>query len=305
MSNIDKWIETLQKCKFLPENEFKQLCNICKDLFFEESNVQPIASPVIVCGDIHGQFYDLIELFKIGGPVENTNYVFMGDFVDRGRYSLETFSLLLAYKAKYPDRITLIRGNHETSTISRSYGFFDELFSKYGHDSAWKLCCELFNFLPVGAVIDGRVLCVHAGLSPDIVEIDQMRTIPRMQEVPTEGAFCDLLWSDPEDIETWAVSPRGAGYLFGAKVTKEFNHINNLELICRSHQLVQEGFKYMFPDESLVTVWSAPNYCYRCGNVAAILCFDSNMGREFKLFDAVPDDHRTVPSNNLSLPYFL
>ena len=111
--------------------------------------------------------------------------------------------------------------------------------------------------------MDGRVLCVHGGLSPDVRTLDQIRTIQRCQEIPHEGAFCDLMWSDPEDIETWAVSPRGAGWLFGSKVTSEFIQVNNLNLICRAHQLVQEGYKFMFPDENLVTVWSAPNYCYR------------------------------------------
>lgn len=116
----------------------------------------------------------------------------------------------------------------------------------------------------------GAVLCVHGGLSPLIDEIDKIRLIDRKQEVPHEGAMCDLLWSDPDDIEGWGLSPRGAGFLFGADVVKRFNHRNNLSLIARAHQLVMEGFKEMF-DNSIVTVWSAPNYCYRCGNVAAVL----------------------------------
>jgi len=244
----------------LPESDLKKLCEIVKELLLEESNVQPVSSPVTVCGDIHCQFYDLMELFRTGGQVPDTNYIFMGDFVDRGYYSLETFTILLALKARYPNKITLLRGNHESRQITQVYGFYDECQQKYGNANAWKYCTQVFDYLTLAALIDGRVLCVHGGLSPDIRSLDQIRTIPRNQEIPHEGAFCDLMWSDPEDIETWQVSPRGAGWLFGSRVTSEFCRVNNLELICRAHQLVQEGYKYMFPDKNLVTVWSAPNY---------------------------------------------
>lgn len=152
--------------------------------------------------------------------------------------------------------------------------------------------------------MNGRVLCVHGGLSPDIRTIDQIRTIPRNQEIPHEGAFCDLMWSDPDDIETWQVSPRGAGWLFGSKVTHEFVRVNDLELVARAHQLVQEGHKYMF-DETLVTVWSAPNYCYRCGNIASILALDEKLNRSFKDFQAVPDNRRALPPGRSGIPYFM
>jgi len=267
--------------------------------------VQPVASPVTICGDIHGQFYDLMELFLTGGNVPQTNYVFMGDFVDRGYYSLETFTMLLVLKASYPEKITLLRGNHESRQITQVYGFYDECQQKYGNANAWKYCCQVFDFLTLAAVVDGKVLCVHGGLSPDVRTLDQIRTIRRDQEIPHEGAFCDLMWSDPEEIETWQVSPRGAGWLFGWKVTDEFNHLNGIELICRAHQLVQEGYKYMFPDKNLVTVWSAPNYCYRCGNVAAILALDDQLNRDFKIFNAVPETERSVPARPGNVNYFM
>lgn len=276
-----------------------------KELLLEESNVQPVSSPVIICGDIHGQFYDLIELFQTGGRIqEGTNYIFMGDFVDRGYYSLETFTYLLTLKARYPNQITLLRGNHESRQITQVYGFYDECQQKYGNANAWKYCTQVFDYLTLAAIIDGRVLCVHGGLSPDVRTLDQIRTIPRNQEIPHEGPFCDLMWSDPEDIETWQVSPRGAGWLFGSRVTMEFTRVNKLDLICRAHQLVQEGYKYMFQERNLVTVWSAPNYCYRCGNVASILALDTNLHREFKIFNAVPDTDRTAPART-AVPYFL
>lgn len=156
-----------------------------------------------ICGDIHGQFFDLMELFKVGGTCPETNYIFMGmfysarsisralilpahtrfpmfsihqgDFVDRGFYSVETFLLLLALKVRHPDRITLIRGNHESRQITQVYGFYDECQRKYGSSNVWRWCCEVFDYLALGAIVDGRVFCVHGGLSPALNRIDQVR----------------------------------------------------------------------------------------------------------------------------------
>jgi len=288
-SDIDRWIEKVRNCEHLQETELKQLCDRVKEIMMEESNVQPVNSPVVVCGDIHGQFFDLLELFRQGGEIPKTNYVFMGDFVDRGHHSVETLELLLCYKARYPECITLLRGNHECRQVTQVYGFYDECFRKYGSANAWKYCTEVFDYMALAAVIDGQVLCVHGGLSPSLTTLDQIRLIERNQEIPHEGPFCDLMWSDPDDIETWSVSQRGAGWLFGSKVVSEFNHVNGLQLICRAHQLVQEGYKYMFPEKNLITVWSAPNYCYRCGNIASILIFDEHLDRTLKIFKEVEE----------------
>lgn len=210
----------------------------------------------------------------------------------------------------------LVRGNHESRQITQVYGFYEECQQKYGNASVWKACCQVFDFLVLAAIVDGEILCVHGGLSPEIRTIDQIRVVARAQEIPHEGAFCDLVWSDPEDVETWAISPRGAGWLFGDKVATEFNHVNGLKLIARAHQLVNEGYKvcllglpialidagrltllqYHFPQNSVVTVWSAPNYCYRCGNVASIMTVDRNLDPKFSIFSAVPDDMRHVPA---------
>ncbi|CAG8460840.1 17374_t:CDS:2 [Acaulospora morrowiae] len=308
MAGPEEWLATIRTCQYLHENDMKKLCEMVKELLLEESNIQPVHAPVTVCGDIHGQFYDLLELFRVGGEIPDTHYIFMGDFVDRGYYSLETFTLLMVLKARYPDKITLLRGNHESRQITQVYGFYDECQTKYGNPNVWKYCCQVFDYLTLAAIVDGRILCVHGGLSPDVRTLDQIRTIPRAQEIPHEGAFCDLMWSDPEDIETWAVSPRGAGWLFGAKVTNEFNQVNDLILIARAHQLVQEGYKYMFPDDNLVTVWSAPNYCYRCGNVASIMAIDEKLQideNSFKIFNAVPDQERSIPQRAGVGQYFI
>ena len=118
---LDQWLETVRKCKPLPENQVKQLCRRVKEIFLEESNIHPVRSPVLVAGDVHGQFHDLQELFKIGGRCPDTNYLFMGDYVDRGYYSVETVSLLVALKVRYKERVTILRGNHESRQITQVY----------------------------------------------------------------------------------------------------------------------------------------------------------------------------------------
>jgi len=302
--DVDTWLSTTLECKFLPLEDFVKLCEKAQEILLEESNVQNISSPVTVCGDIHGQFFDLLELFKTGGDITHTNYIFMGDYVDRGYHSLETLTLLLIYKIKYPFKITLLRGNHESRYISGVYGFYEECVRKYGNAKAWKCANQVFDMMGIAALIDGTILCVHGGISPLLPTLDRYRHLDREQEVPQHGGFADLLWSDPDpDIEWWVASMRGAGWNFGGQAVSQFVHTNNLKLICRSHQLVNEGYQYLF-QKKLVTVWSAPNYCYRCGNVAAVLHLDSNLNAEMKIFNAVAEDMRDTPS--IATPqYFL
>ena len=269
----DKWLELVKEGKIIPEYELQSLCGKLIEILCEESNVQPVDAPVIVCGDIHGQFYDLTNIFKIGGKIPDKKYLFLGDYVDRGYNSVETLEYLLCLKLKYPDYITLLRGNHESRQICFSYGFYEEVTRKYGNANPWKFFNQVFDYLPLAAIIEGKIFCVHGGLSPKICYIDQIRLINRVQEIPHEGPFSDLMWSDPDEVDGWQISSRGAGFLFGDKVVDEFNQLNDINLICRAHQLVNEGYKFWF-DEKLVTVWSAPNYCYRCGNLASILVFE-------------------------------
>jgi len=274
------------------------------EVLVEENNVQPVSAPVNVCGDLHGQFHDLMEIFNKGGDPASNRYVFMGDLVDRGFHSVETFTYLMCLKILYPGQITLLRGNHESEMVSKTYGLYDEVSQKYGNINPWKYFLEVFNHLGIAALIEGKILCLHGGLSPDIKTIDQIRVINRFQDIPHEGPFADLMWSDPEDIDTWGMSPRGCGWLFGAKVTNEFNRINDLSLICRAHQLAMDGFKIWFPDENLTTVWSAPNYMYRCGNAASILQISDDLQQRYLMFSGSNDQAKLTHYKKV-VPYFL
>ncbi|CAJ0965401.1 unnamed protein product [Ranitomeya imitator] len=258
-----------------------------KEILTKESNVQDVRCPVTVCGDVHGQFHDLMELFRIGGKSPDTNYLFMGDYVDRGYYSVETVTLLVALKVRYPERITILRGNHESRQITQVYGFYDECLRKYGNANVWKYFTDLFDYLPLTALVDGQIFCLHGGLSPSIDTLDHIRALDRLQEVPHEGPMCDLLWSDPDDRGGWGISPRGAGYTFGQDISETFNHANGLTLVSRAHQLVMEGYNWCH-DRNVVTIFSAPNYCYRCGNQAAIMELDDTLKYSFLQFDPAP-----------------
>eukprot|EP00927_Polykrikos_kofoidii_P062413 TRINITY_DN57227_c0_g1_i1.p1 TRINITY_DN57227_c0_g1~~TRINITY_DN57227_c0_g1_i1.p1 ORF type:complete len:305 (-),score=43.58 TRINITY_DN57227_c0_g1_i1:68-982(-) len=285
--DVDACIRQLTECKALAEADVKKICDLGREVLAAESNVQPVRCPVTISGDIHGQFHDLMELFRIGGLPPDTNYLFLGDYVDRGYFSVECVSLLFCFKVRYSQRITVLRGNHESRHITQIYGFYDECSRKYGNPSIWKCFTDLFDYLPLTALVENRIFTQHGGLSPNIENLDEVRKIDRIQEVPHEGPMCDLLWSDPDDRLGWGVSPRGAGYTFGQDQSEKFNQANGLTLIARAHQLIMEGYNWCH-NQQVVTIFSAPNYCYRCGNQAAILEVDEDLRYTFVRFDPAP-----------------
>eukprot|EP00921_Rhytidocystis_pertsovi_P024855 GHVQ01040027.1.p1 GENE.GHVQ01040027.1~~GHVQ01040027.1.p1 ORF type:complete len:425 (-),score=71.39 GHVQ01040027.1:247-1521(-) len=213
--DVDKAIEQLLGCRLLSEEEVMQLCSLLTDVLEKEGTVQHVRTPVTVAGDIHGQFYDLMQLFRVGGLPGDKNYLFLGDYVDRGYYSVESVCLIAAFKVRFKDRVTLLRGNHESRQITQVYGFYDECFRKYGNPNVWRYLTDAFDYLPLTAVIEHKIFCDHGGISPDLPTLDSIRTLDRVQEVPHEGPMCDLLWSDPGDDPGWQTSPRGAGFNFG------------------------------------------------------------------------------------------
>ncbi|RSH77929.1 putative serine/threonine protein phosphatase [Apiotrichum porosum] len=307
--DLDACIDRLRDKQLLGEALLREICEKTKEVLMRESNVVHVSSPVTVVGDIHGQFHDLIEIFRIGGDAPNTNYLFLGDYVDRGLHSVETISLLTCLKLRYPERIQLIRGNHESRAVTQTYGFYLECTRKYGSPTVWQYFTDMFDFLTLSVVIDDAIFCVHGGLSPSIHHIDQVKVIDRFREIPHEGPMADLVWSDPDpEKEDFAISPRGAGYTFGASIVKKFLHLNGMNHVLRAHQLCMEGYSVLY-DDQLSTVWSAPNYCYRCGNMASILEVSPGGRRFFNVFDAAPENERDGPAQQQNqakaIEYFL
>ncbi|GAA0152055.1 protein phosphatase [Lithospermum erythrorhizon] len=248
-----------------------------------------VGSSEINIGDIHGQYGDLLRLFEYGGFPPEANYLFLGDYVDRGKQSLETICLLLAYKIKYPENFFLLRGNHECASINRIYGFYDECKRRF-NVRIWKTFTDCFNCLPVAALIDEKILCMHGGFSPDLIDLDQIRNLPRPTDVPDSGLLCDLLWSDPSrETKGWGMNDRGVSYTFGSDKVAEFLMQQDLDLICRAHQVVEDGYEF-FADRQLVTIFSAPNYCGEFDNAGAMMSVDESLMCSFQILK--PTDRR-------------
>ena len=251
-----------------------------------------LESPISVCGDTHGQYPDLLKLFEAGGFPPEANYLFLGDYVDRGKYSLETICLLLAYKIKFEENFFLLRGNHECASINRIYGFYDECKKRYNL-KIWKAFIDVFNCLPIAASIDDKILLMHGGLSPELKNVEQLKKIMRPTDVPEEGLLCDLLWSDPEENKSgFGPNDRGVSVTFNSKVVETFLKNNDLDLICRAHQVVEEGYEF-FANRLLVTVFSAPNYCGEFDNSGAMMSIDENLICSFQILKPM-----TMLSNN-------
>jgi diadenosine tetraphosphatase ApaH/serine/threonine PP2A family protein phosphatase len=253
------------------------------DILLLEDNLIHVPLPVIICGDIHGQLEDLIKLFRtaVDGDddrlIRERTWLFMGDYVDRGRFSLNTILLLATYKLENPTGFFLLRGNHESRSITQQYGFHREIGTNYGHYSLWLKCMDVFDLLPFGAVVAKDVFSVHGGLSPHLQQPQDLMGHNRRVEIPESGILTDVTWSDPEESGSvvWRPNSRGGGWVFGKGPTHQFCYLNGLSLVTRSHQLAQNGFEWFFRQpgikSSLIDVWSAPNYGGKTGNIASVL----------------------------------
>lgn len=278
-------LQQLRRYELLKEEDISKICNKAIEILILEPNVKRINANTVVVGDIHGQFSDLLHIFDTYGTPETVNYVFLGDFVDRGGHSLECILYLLIYKILYPGNITLLRGNHEQKAINKVYGFYDEIQTRYLNCIVWNMINGVFDHLILACIVDGKYFCVHGGISPR-VSINKLERIDRFEKLTDDSIINDIIWSDPFYKLGASLNPRGNGFLFGEDVLKQFLMFNNVERLIRSHQLAIEGFKWDFGGHCL-TVWSAPDYMGKCSNPASILLIEKNTpitSRSIKIF---------------------
>ncbi|KGU21102.1 protein phosphatase [Candida albicans P57055] len=291
--DIDSLIDKLLNAGFsgkrtknvcLKNTEIELICASAREIFLSQPSLLELAPPVKVVGDVHGQYHDLIRIFSKCGFPPKTNYLFLGDYVDRGKQSLETILLLLCYKIKYPENFFLLRGNHECANVTRVYGFYDEC-KRRCNIKTWKLFIDTFNTLPIAAIVAGKIFCVHGGLSPVLNSMDEIRNIARPTDVPDFGLLNDLLWSDPADtINEWEDNERGVSYVFSKVAINKFLSKFNFDLVCRAHMVVEDGYEF-FNDRTLVTVFSAPNYCGEFDNWGAVMGVSEDLLCSFELLD--------------------
>ncbi|KAL9130960.1 MAG: hypothetical protein Q9217_001006 [Psora testacea] len=277
----------------LLEAEIRHLCQKAREIFISQPILLELEAPIKICGDIHGQYYDLLRLFEYGGFPPEANYLFLGDYVDRGKQSLETICLLLAYKIKYPENFFILRGNHECASINRIYGFYDECKRRY-NIKLWKTFTDCFNCLPIAAIIDEKIFTMHGGLSPDLNSMEQIRRVMRPTDIPDCGLLCDLLWSDPDkDITGWSENDRGVSFTFGPDVVSRFLQKHDMDLICRAHQVVEDGYEF-FSKRQLVTLFSAPNYCGEFDNAGAMMSVDESLLCSFQILKPAEKKQKTM-----------
>ncbi|CAP28175.1 Protein CBG08329 [Caenorhabditis briggsae] len=203
-------------------------------------------------------------------------YLFLGDYVDRGMYSMEVVILLIAIKMAYPDRLYMLRGNHESRSVNCHYGFYREVTRRYDA-KLYEYFSDLFNVFPFCAIIEDTIMCMHGGISEQLMNLSQLALYKRPVEIPDMGVLADLTWADPDPtVKRYAPSSRGASSVFGSQALREFLKRLNLRLVIRAHQVVEDGYEF-FDNRRLITVFSAPNYCGQNDNSAGILCIDQSL----------------------------
>ncbi|KAH7727878.1 serine/threonine phosphatase [Aphelenchoides avenae] len=268
--------------KTITVQEIIHVCDMARLEFQRHGPLVEINSPVNICGDVHGQYNDLIRLFGAGGFPPLSAYLFLGDYVDRGDRSVETILLLFCYKIRYPKVFFILRGNHECEHVNRIYGFYDECCRRFKSVPMWQAFQDTFRWMPLSALVGGRILCMHGGISPYLNSIDQLRSVQRPNE-GVGGLAMDLLWADPVvGFTGFKRSLRGASYGFGPEALMAACNDLKIDLVARAHQVVQDGYEF-FGGRRLVTIFSAPHYCGTFKNNAAMMHVDKNLVCSFRV----------------------
>lgn len=276
---LQKVLSDLRDLKLPSKELLVGIINESKKLFELEENILYLGGEYSVVGDLHGHFFDFLNMMGMIG--NETGTIFLGDYVDRGFNSVELIVYLLVCKIINPSKVVLLRGNHENRAQTAVYGFEEECTAKYDSYIYWKLC-EAFELFPIAAVVNSRYFCVHGGISPGL----SINWISRQDRVIEYGSISSVLWGDPSDnLDMFEVSQRGAGYLYGEIAVIDFLRRVGCTYLIRSHQLVAEGYEEKF-DGRCITVWSAPNYCYKCRNTASYMIIGRDSHR-YVLFDAL------------------
>ena len=253
--------------RFLCEN----ISEICK----KEENIVRVTGKTFIVGDLHGQIEELCYIIKECFPVADTKFVFLGDYVDRGRNSIEVICLLFSLKILYPERFFLLRGNHESRFETKKAGFLAECSSKI-NKRIWEPFCDAFDTLPLAAIINDTCFCVHGGISKSAMKIEEINAIDRFCEIPESDPMMDLTWSDPDETaETFKESKRGKTYGYGKAAADEFLSTNNLKYIIRAHECVENGYEYSFGEKKVMTVFSASCYIDKQQSKAAYVIFET------------------------------
>ncbi|ORZ33942.1 Metallo-dependent phosphatase-like protein [Catenaria anguillulae PL171] len=251
----------------------------------------PSSGRLTICGDTHGQFYDLLHIFELNGVPSPTNtYLFNGDMVDRGSFSVEIIFTLLAWSLAYPDPdcvVYMARGNHEALDMNRMYGFEGEVKHKF-NPATFNVFTEVFNAMPLVHIVSEKLFVVHGGLpSTDGVTLEQIEKINRFRQPTGNDIMNDLLWADPQEHPGRGPSKRGTGFQFGPDVTRRFLELNNLDMVIRSHEVKENGYEITH-DGKCVTIFSAPNYCDAVGNLGAYIHVSPSLELKYEQFEAVP-----------------
>ncbi|RCN52016.1 phosphoprotein phosphatase 1 [Ancylostoma caninum] len=254
--------------KTVSENDIMEVLAKARELLLAQPPMVELDSPVRICGDTHGQYPDLLRIFSKGGFPPLSNYLFLGDYVDRGKQNLEVILLVIAYKLRYPKNFFILRGNHECANVNRTYGFYDECMRRYQSQRMWQSFQDTFCVMPLTALVGDKILCMHGGLPTDA-------TGPTLE--------MDLLWADPViGLSGFQANMRGASYGFGPDILAKYCVMLNIDLVARAHQVVQDGYEF-FGGRKLVTIFSAPHYCGQFDNAAAVMIVDENLQCSFEI----------------------